>query len=206
MPRSGEATRQRILDAAEQLVYGHGFAAASLDKVVALAGVTKGALFYHFDSKAELGHAVVERFAARDRELLESTMARAERLSDDPLQQFLVVTGLIQEDAERHLEPAPGCLFASFIYEHLEYPEAVGRIAQDAFLAWRERLVEKLDAAVALHRPAGPFDTVDVADLFTTVIEGGYVMAKVLGDGGLLGRHLAHYRRYVAMLFTDAAG
>ena len=55
MARSGAATKEKLLDAAEALVFDHGFSATSLDKVIALAGVTKGAFFHHFERKAELG-------------------------------------------------------------------------------------------------------------------------------------------------------
>lgn len=56
----GEATRARLLDAARELFGVHGFAATSLDEVVASAGVTKGALYHHFASKDALFKAVAE--------------------------------------------------------------------------------------------------------------------------------------------------
>ena len=43
-----------------------GFQSASLDTILASAGVTKGALYYHFNSKEALGYAVVEEIIAPD--------------------------------------------------------------------------------------------------------------------------------------------
>ena len=65
--RNPEKTKASILDAAEALILDHGFGATSVDAVVARAGITKGAFFHHFPSKAELGRALIERFAQADR-------------------------------------------------------------------------------------------------------------------------------------------
>src|ERR1700757_244063 len=58
--RDPERTRERLLQAAFREVYRSGFQSASLDAVLATAGVTKGALYYHFGSKEALGYAIVE--------------------------------------------------------------------------------------------------------------------------------------------------
>jgi TetR/AcrR family transcriptional repressor of nem operon len=58
--KAPEVTRRRILDAAFAEIYRNGFQGAGLNQILALAGATKGALFYHFDSKQDLGYAVVD--------------------------------------------------------------------------------------------------------------------------------------------------
>jgi AcrR family transcriptional regulator len=60
-----EATTERLLESARRLFADQGFAATSLDQVVADAGVTKGALYHHFDGKRELFRAVFDREHAR---------------------------------------------------------------------------------------------------------------------------------------------
>src|ERR1700689_263621 len=64
--RDPERTRERLLQAASREIYRSGFQSASLDTILAIAGVTKGALYYHFDSKEALGYAVVEEVIAPD--------------------------------------------------------------------------------------------------------------------------------------------
>jgi TetR/AcrR family transcriptional regulator len=56
--REGEATRQAILNAAEELFVAHGFAATSTATVARQAGVTKSLIHHHFGSKRELWDAV----------------------------------------------------------------------------------------------------------------------------------------------------
>ena len=59
-----EATRGKLLDATFDEVYHNGFQAASLNNIVAAAGITKGALFHHFESKQSLGYALVDDLLA----------------------------------------------------------------------------------------------------------------------------------------------
>ena len=58
--RAPEATRRKILEAAFAEFYANGFQGGSLNHIVETAGTTKGALFHHFDSKHELGYAVLD--------------------------------------------------------------------------------------------------------------------------------------------------
>jgi AcrR family transcriptional regulator len=55
------ATRRALIDVAEGLFTEHGYAATSLDAIVAGAEVTKGALYHHFSGKQALFEAVFER-------------------------------------------------------------------------------------------------------------------------------------------------
>ncbi len=55
------STRRALIDIAEELFTEHGYAAASLDTIVAGAQVTKGALYHHFSGKQALFEAVFER-------------------------------------------------------------------------------------------------------------------------------------------------
>jgi AcrR family transcriptional regulator len=57
-----ETTRQLILRTAFEEFYRYGFQAGSLNRIVEMTGLTKGALFHHFAGKQELGYAVVDEF------------------------------------------------------------------------------------------------------------------------------------------------
>ncbi|GAA3548025.1 ScbR family autoregulator-binding transcription factor [Amycolatopsis ultiminotia] len=69
-----EQTRKTILDAAASRFDAVGFLGASLSDILGEAGVTKGALYFHFKSKEELADALVqEQFGVVDTaELLQS--------------------------------------------------------------------------------------------------------------------------------------
>lgn len=59
------STRERILDAAEDVVLTDGVAALTLDQAAARAGMSKGGVLYHFPSRAALVSAMVQRLADR---------------------------------------------------------------------------------------------------------------------------------------------
>ena len=201
MPRSGTATRENLLDAAQALIFERGFSATSVDKVIARAGVTKGAFFHHFKSKAELGRAVIERHAERDRAHCDRTLARAEKLSPDPLQQVLIFVGLLQEEAEELVNPVPGCLFASYLYQRLEFPEEVAETTAVTLAYWRDAFAGKLRAAVAAHPPKAEVLPEDLADMLLAVIEGSFVLCKAKQAPDILARQLGNYRSHLALLF-----
>src|SRR5215813_12890582 len=71
--RDPERTRERLLQAGYREMYRSGFQSASIDSILAATNVTKGALYYHFESKEALGYAIVDEVVAklpRDRWLL----------------------------------------------------------------------------------------------------------------------------------------
>jgi TetR/AcrR family transcriptional regulator, transcriptional repressor for nem operon len=200
MVRNPEQTRTRIMDAAEALILDHGFAGTTVDSVIRKAGVTKGAFFHHFASKALLGHALVERFAAADAELFEHEMQRAERLSSDPLQQILIVIGLYQEMMEELDEPYL-CLFASYCYQAQLFDDQTLEIIRAAFEHTRHLLLEKLEAVVTQRSPRIPIELESLADLVTVVFEGAFILARTMDAPEAISQQLQHYRNYLELLF-----
>src|SRR5262245_48000912 len=63
--KDAASTAAQILDVAERLVQERGFNGFSYADIASELGVTKAALHYHFASKADLGDALIERYAER---------------------------------------------------------------------------------------------------------------------------------------------
>lgn len=77
-----EATRNTLLDAAEQLFHAKGVARTALQDIAAAAGTTRGAIYWHFKDKAALFNAMMDRVTLP----LEHTLERAQALDpDDPV-------------------------------------------------------------------------------------------------------------------------
>lgn len=195
-------TRDRLLDAAEEMIKDRGFAATSIDRIIENAGVTKGTFFYHFKTKNDLAHALIDRFAAGDREVLEANMARAEKLSDDPLQQLLIFVGLVLEVAEQlDAEPQPACLFATYCYESGLFDEKTRSVISDAMRNWGQVVGAKLREAVAAHPPKTDVDLDHLADMLTVILEGAYVMARSVRGQKVFAPQIRLYRSYLQLLF-----
>ncbi|WP_404475389.1 TetR/AcrR family transcriptional regulator [Microbacterium aerolatum] len=71
--RSGPATRERILQAANELFYAEGIRATSADRIIAQAGITKVTFYRHFPSKSDLVVAYLDQQAAAERAWFSST-------------------------------------------------------------------------------------------------------------------------------------
>jgi len=76
------ATRDSILDAAEKLFVEQGVSRTTLQHIATAAGVTRGAIYWHFDDKGALFNAMMER-ATLPLEAEMQVLDQAE--SDDPL-------------------------------------------------------------------------------------------------------------------------
>lgn len=77
-----QRTRDRILDAAEQVFYDKGVSRTSLADIAAQAGVTRGAIYWHFENKGDLFTAMFDRVLLP---LDELGAPPADTASDDPL-------------------------------------------------------------------------------------------------------------------------
>jgi TetR/AcrR family transcriptional regulator, transcriptional repressor for nem operon len=201
MPRDGTATRERILDAAQRIVLERGFAATSVDAVLAQAPATKGAFFHHFPSKDELGRALLERYAAADERLLDDFMAAAEAESDDPAEQLVAFVRHYEQAADELAPTQPGCLFVSFIYESQLARDGDDDLIATSIRHWRTRLLDKLEAAARAHPPAVAVDLPSLADQVFTTFEGGYILARAMHDPNHLRAQLTHLRHYLELLF-----
>jgi TetR/AcrR family acrAB operon transcriptional repressor len=76
------ATRDSILDAAEQLFVQQGVSRTTLQHIASAAGVTRGAIYWHFDDKGVLFNAMMDRAKLPMRAALDELTASN---SDDPL-------------------------------------------------------------------------------------------------------------------------
>jgi AcrR family transcriptional regulator len=96
-----EATRQALLDAAEQVFMNKGVARTSLEEIARAANVTRGAVYWHFRNKSDVFSAMVERVRLPMAEMTEN--AANEQTGDLPTLKNLCVYALktLVED-ERH--------------------------------------------------------------------------------------------------------
>ena len=80
-----EATRTALLDAAEQLFQARGVSGTSLQDIASAAGTTRGAIYWHFQDKAHLFNAMMERVTLP----LEQSISAAQAVAT-PLQQIRI--------------------------------------------------------------------------------------------------------------------
>lgn len=198
----GELTRGRILDLAEEAVLQKGFAATSLDELIAAAGITKSGFFYHFRDKSDLAKHMYMRYLDREDEVFAELGQRADDLSDDPLHSTLIVIKFLAEMLDDLPETHPGCLVASYCYQHQLFNDEIRQLNVTSVMRWREFFLARLER-IAEKYPVENVDLRALADLALTFVEGGIILSKCLDDRRLLPEQLLFYRDYIRRIFSN---
>jgi AcrR family transcriptional regulator len=180
--RSKDKTRARLFAVATELLGEHGFGSTTVDEIAERAGVAKGTVYYHFDSKAELVTALIaeglEPLAERMRTAIEGSSTAREGLEalmyaelafirDNRAFTKLVITELWREDrAWREALALVREKIVDIIREQLERGIQDGELRSDIDPHFAARALFALTATAALDwlafEPERPID--DVVD------------------------------------------
>ncbi len=194
--RDLEATRRRLLEAAFEEIYVHGFQGTSIDKIVARTSLTKGALFNIFPSKLALGYAVVDEVVAG---LIRSQWVLPLEGAGDPL---AVIESSFEAGAGE-LERMPvhhGCPLNNLAQEMSAIDAGFKARTQRVFDEWTSALDAALAAGQRAGRVAPAVDTRDAAVLLVTLIEGILSLAKNSQDPEVLRAGARNIRTVLATL------
>jgi TetR/AcrR family transcriptional regulator, transcriptional repressor for nem operon len=177
-------TATQILDVAERLVQIRGFNGFSYADVAAELKITKAALHYHFAGKAELGEALVTRYAARFTEALAGLEAR---LGD--------ARARLEAYADLYLDVLRDqrmCLCGMMAAEYETLPTSM----QDAVLrffddneGWLARVLDQGRKDETLMFTGPPRET---ARMIVSSLEGAMLVARLFGDSGRFQNAAAH--------------
>ncbi len=130
--KKAEATRLTILQKAFELIYEKGYQTTSIDDILATTQVTKGAFYYHFKNKDEMGMAIIN-------ELLRPTLTNSfiEPLQNDknPIETIynLIHHLLIEND---FLKVQHGCPVANFTQEMTPWNEDFSNVLNEMTQQW----------------------------------------------------------------------
>jgi AcrR family transcriptional regulator len=91
--KTQEERRTEILDAAQALFFGEGYGATSVNRLIEVVGISKGALYHHFKSKEEVLDCLVERLTAALVARLEAVLADERMSALDKLNAFYASSG-----------------------------------------------------------------------------------------------------------------
>ncbi|WP_041302605.1 TetR/AcrR family transcriptional regulator [Mycolicibacterium rhodesiae] len=143
-----EATTAALVDAARELFARDGYEATSLDAVAARAGMTKGAVYHHFDGKRQLFEAVFSREIDR----MTTPLATAYTRKKDPWDAFKAASRAFLDEC---LDPGLQRIVL------LDAPAAIGwegiRRLEAPLLDMMELAISRaVDAGRIAARPPGP--------------------------------------------------
>ena len=181
-------TRQHILQKAFDMVYQNGYQATSVDKIIEKTQVTKGAFYYHFKNKDEMGIAII-------REIIKPTLQKGLlsplQNSQDPVKDiYNSIERKIMQDVDYYVEN--GCPTNNLVQEmsaiNLKFYKTLRNVL-DTWISTIEKALEngKLNGSIRKD--------VD-AKVVAQYIVSGYEGMK--GVGKIYGKDL--YRAYLSQL------
>jgi TetR/AcrR family transcriptional regulator, transcriptional repressor for nem operon len=178
--RNPERTRERLLQAASREVYRSGFQSASLEAILAATGVTKGALYYHFDSKEALGYAVVEEIIAPD---LRGKWLGPLQGGKDPIDTLI---GIVQGESVRPEDVRGGCPLNNLAQEMSPLDEGFRKRLALVFHAWQEGVAAALREGQTRGRVRRDAEPADAAGFLIAMVEGYVSLAKNAQDAKVM--------------------
>ena len=190
-PRTEADTASRILDVAERLVQVRGFNGFSYADVAAELHVTKASLHYHFAGKAELGEALVQRYASRFNQALDRIAARRVDATTKLDAYARLYTDVLRDERM--------CLCGMLAAEYQTLPEPMREAVLRFFdenEEWLASVLEQGEREGSLKLTAPPGD---VARMIVSGLEGAMLVARTYGD-------LARFRASASRLIGSLTG
>lgn len=138
--KKAAATRHMILEKAFELIYTQGYQTTSIDEIIATTQVTKGAFFYHFKNKDEMGLAIIH-------ELLKPTMLNGFILplkeDENPLDLiYRMMKNLLMEND--FLKVAYGCPAGNMTQEMTPWNESFRIALEELVDQWKTVLIDRI--------------------------------------------------------------
>ncbi|MGB3376426.1 MAG: TetR/AcrR family transcriptional regulator [Microbacterium sp.] len=167
------AARGRLLEAATRLFYEEGIHSVGVDRVIAVAGVTRATMYKQFGGKENLVLAYLEGEDGYLRGLFDEARA----VTDDPDRLLeLTIAGIVEDVRQRHTRGCP------FINAAAEYPDGEGAVRRliTEHRGWFRASLEALAAAAGLDAPAKV--AASLVLLRDAALVGGYLDGDVTAD------------------------
>src|SRR5664279_510203 len=172
--KSGGDTAARILDCAEGLVQMRGFNGFSYADVAVELAVTKASLHYHFPGKAELGRALIARYARR----FTSSLGALDAAGGDAPARLEGYAQLYADVLRAHRM----CLCGMLAAEYETLPEPM----RDAVIGFFDENEAWVESVLAAGRDEGTLTFAgaprEAAQQIVSALEGAMLVARPYGD------------------------
>ncbi len=139
--KKAAATRLTILEKAFDLIYEKGYQTTSIDDIIATTQVTKGAFYYHFKSKDEMGLAIINEILKPT--FLSSFIAPLQQ-EENPLDAiYNLIHNLLMKNEILKVEY--GCPASNFTQEMTPWNADFNKAMNELVYQWTEALSQKIE-------------------------------------------------------------
>jgi TetR/AcrR family transcriptional regulator, transcriptional repressor for nem operon len=204
MPRSRnpEKTRLEILRAGYYETYERGFQPASIEAIVARAGVTKGAFFHYFPTKNDLGYAIADELLER---MMLDRWIRPLAAYRNPIQGMIVRYRKNMEELPEE-ELAHGCPLNNLTQEMSAIDPVFRKKLQRVLESWIEETQRYLRKAQVDGYLSQGVDVKQVARFVVMSEEGSAAIVKNLRDRDVYRAFYEGFRQFLESISTRPEG
>ena len=194
------ATRERIVERAARVFNRHGYAATSMAVLLDEVGLRKGGLYNHFASKEQLAVEALDFAVGCVTERFEAALATATSAPARLRAVVEVMSGLVRDPAL-----PGGCPVMRTAVESVDGHPALRERAQQAMTRWQRLVGRIVKDGMAAGEITPGVDPRQVATVLTATLEGGVMLALLLGDPKQMRRVEAHLDGYISSISAAAA-
>ena len=166
-----EATRRKIIETAVELFGEIGYGETGLADVLQRAGVSKGAFYYHFDSKEAVATAIIDEFNNRAVAAVAGNFDSAAPNLDGIIKSTFAVQGLMHRD--------PTTQIGQKLAQALNQVSSAG---SRVYAGWTVAFVEMADGVAQAGGLRPDVDPVDVGEAIWAGVLGSHLVSAACGD------------------------
>lgn len=176
MARRKRPSRDAIVEAAANLIHVQGVAGTSIDDILTASGTGKSQLYYYFESKDDLVHAVL-RFQLR-------CYIAAQQPFIENLTSWKGIAAWLEALVDQHesRKLVGGCPIGSLAAEMADRDEKLRRQLVEAFDQWESYLVAGLASLKDRGSLVAKADVAELAETVMAALQGGYLLATTKKD------------------------
>ena len=188
-------TRKHILEKAFDMVYQNGYQATSVDKIIEKTQVTKGAFYYHFKNKDEMGIAIIK-------EIIKPTLQKGLLLplknSQDPVEDIYdAIEQKIMQDSEYYVEN--GCPTNNLVQEMSSINLKFYKSLRNVLDTWISTIEQALENGKLNGKIREDVNGNTAAQFIVSAYEGMKGMGKIYGKD-LYKAYLSQLKIYLESL------
>ncbi len=134
--KKATATRHTILEKAFEIIYSKGYQTTSIDEIIAKTNVTKGAFYYHFKTKDEMGLAIINEII---KPTMQTAFVNTLQNSKDPAKEIYdLIKSLLLENS--FLTVQFGCPVGNLAQEMTPWNPIFGKAISEIIYEWQDTL------------------------------------------------------------------
>jgi TetR/AcrR family transcriptional repressor of nem operon len=200
---SAPHTKERILDAAGEIMWKRSFHSVGLNEILSAVGVPKGSFYHWFESKEHFGVELLKHYIAAATD--EKDHALFDNSGEPPMERLLgfLETSIVKFEKSGRKCP---CLVLKLASEVTDLSEPMREVLAKGMKTWLGMLAGVFDEAKVLGHISGEVDSRGEAELFRDLWAGAIQRSTISKSTEPMRKALSFLASRIASYATAASG